>query len=700
MPDTPLRRPLGIEGIEDLVRDCWIRAGDPGGRRPDRELPIVVLLGRHGSGKTAVLRYLGQRAATAPHAGHDFAAGALRPHEVVARLAFRLALTSRRLHFPRLTHGLIAVDPELRLDVTSPDLARRRLEKRMREARQLSSGLLTDALSEGVGLLNDLGVIPLPGAGLMAAVLFRGLGPRLLGSVARSGMDWYGQGRGAEPLDALVALNERGRSEDPGDQEQVDRLLCTAFLADLRAAYRRRGAPGRDRNCLVVLDNIDHGGGTRFLGLLLEVRQALARHEDGDGGGGDPLLTVASASTARAVPGPFDPGPAGLRIRAPRQASYADWRAGVPQSPADSSWAWYALQLPDLTAGQVSRLAEGVAPRLPEATPLVHRLTYGHPWSVLRMQQAAARMIDRPDADIRLRGILDSGPLAQDLADAPPEAARLTLRQQAMHYLLQGMAPELLAGLVSCAAARDLESAVNSPLLADFSPQIRETLLEETAQRLWLVAPLTEDAGTRGGRGSRYLPTTGRTAHPHPLPDSLVLQPWLWLLLLRELAARPADGPYPDWRAAHQRLHAWHAAREGHLLDAHYHRLALGELEEVIAHLEERLHVLPTEAWLYELYAITAAPQREPVDTSMPASARADRLARELAPAAFRHHRALALLVTALWLAVDPRNRLPNARPELNFTISASFRDLAWHTDDANSAVLRSEAARYELQPV
>lgn len=474
----------------------------------------------------------------------------------------------------------------------------------------------------------------------------------------------------------------------------MDRRLCTAFLADLRAAYRRHGALGRNRNCLVALDNIDHGGGTRFLGMLLEARQEQDRR---DGGGGEPLLVVASASTARAVPGPFDPGPAGLRIRAPHQASYADWRAG--SSPvSDDFWQWYAVQLPDLTAGQVSRMAEGIAPRLPEATPLVHRLTYGHPWSVLRMQRAAARMIDHPDADVQLRGILDSGPLSQDLAGALPEAPRLTLSQEALHYLLQGMETDQLAGLVSCSAARDMESAVNSPLLGDFSQRIRETLLAETAQRLWLVAPLTEDAGTRGGRGSRYLPTIGRTAHPHQLPDSLVLQPWLRLLLLRELAARPADGPYPDWAAAHQRLHAWHAARRpGHLLDTHYHQLALGQVEEVVEHLEMRLHTLPTEAWLYEVYAITAAPQCRPVDASVPASTRADRLARDLAPDAFRHQRALALLVTSLWVAVDPRNRLPNAGPELNFTISSSFRDLAWHTDDANSAVLRSEAARYDI---
>ncbi|TQF06076.1 hypothetical protein E6W39_32480 [Kitasatospora acidiphila] len=693
MPDTP-RRLLGVEAIEDLVRDCWVRARTPGERRPDRELPVIALLGRHGSGKTSVLRYLAHRASTAPQAGHDFAAGTLRPHEVAARLAFRLSLSPKGPRFPRLTHGLVAVDPDLRLDVTSPDRARRQLEKRMREARARGAGLLADALSEGVGLLNDFGVIPVPGAGLLAALLLRGLGPRLLNASSRAGLEWYGGDRGQPALDALVALNERSKSEHQADQNRVDRLLCEAFLADLRAAYQRPGGAGRERNCLVVLDNIDRGGGTRFLALLLEVRDSLMQR---DGGGCDPLLAVAAASTARAVPGPFDPGPAGLRIRDAHQASYADWRSGIPQFPADSSWWWYAVQLPDLTAGQVSRLAAAIDPQLPEATPLVHRLTYGHPWSVLRMQQAAARMIDHQDADNRLRGILDSGPVGPEVTTArPADDNRLTLRQESLRYLLQDMEAEQLAALATCAASRDIASAVNSPLLTGFPDRIRETLLEETAERLWLVPSLTEDAGTRGGRGSGYLPTTGRTAHPQPLPDTLMLQPWLWLLLLRELAARGPGGPYPDWDTAHQRLHDWHADREGHQVSALSHQLSLGQVESVVAHLEAGLSSLPTEAWLYELYAITAAPMREPVDATVSASHRADQLARRLAPEAFRRHRALALLVTALWLAVDPRNRLPSARPELNFTISASFRDLALHTPDANGAVLRSEAARYE----
>jgi hypothetical protein len=525
------------------------------------------------------------------------------------------------------------------------------------------------------------------------------LGPRLLNATSRSGLEWYGSHRGQPALDALVALNERSKSEAPADMDRVDRLLCEAFLADLRAAYHRPGGLGRDRNCLVVLDNIDRGGGARFLSRLLDARESLMERE---GGGCDPLLVVAASSTARAVPGPFDPGPAGLRISQARQASYEDWRAGIPQAPADTSWWWYAVQLPDLTAGQVNRLAAAIDPKLPEATPLVHRLTYGHPWSVQRLQQAVARMIDHPDADSRLRGILDSGPVGPEVLATQPmdRAARVSLRQESLHYLLQDMEAEQLAALVTCAASRDIESAVNSPLLTGFPARIRETLLEETAARLWLVPTLTEDAGTRGGRGSGYLPTTGRNAHPQPLPDALAPQPWLWLLLLRELAGRGPDGPYPDWETAHRSLRDWHADREGHQLSTLYHQLSLERVESVVGHLGGSLRTLPTEAWLYELYAITAAPMREPVDASVSASHRADQLARRLAPEAYHRHRALALLVTALWLAVDPRNRLPSARPELNFTISASFRDLALHTPDADGSMLRSEAARYETHIV
>ncbi len=76
------------------------------------------------------------------------------------------------------------------------------------------------------------------------------------------------------------------------------------------------------------------------------------------------------------------------------------------------------------------------------------------------------------------------------------------------------------------------------------------------------------------------------------------------------------------------------------------------------------------------------------------ATLRADRLAAELAPRSFAQRRALTVLVAALWLAADPRNRLPGARPELNLTISSMFQDLAMRSDPRRVG-LRHEAAKY-----
>ncbi len=147
----------------------------------------------------------------------------------------------------------------------------------------------------------------------------------------------------------------------------------------------------------------------------------------------------------------------------------------------------------------------------------------------------------------------------------------------------------------------------------------------------------------------------------------------------------------------HTALRDWHRTH-ARPLDAYYHSLALGELEPVVARLHTSLSTLPsTDEWLYELYAITAAPMRRPVDPDEPPSRRAPRLAQELAPAAFGEHRALSILVTSLWLSADPRNRLPTSSPELNYTIRTMFRELGVHSH-ARAAGLIHEAAKYEAR--
>lgn len=671
MPE-PVRRPLGTEGIEALFQECRTQVQDGRAAAGGRGLPVVVLVGTRGSGRTTALEWLGFLGSHRPHALYDFAsAGPRRPHEVAGRLAYGLSHRFARqpaLLFPRLTLGLLVVDPGLSLDAHDSRRAGQQLRRALYDAHEHT--VAADRAAEVAGLLQDLNLLQIPGIGLLAGLIRRP--PRMpLGIARRTGFSWYAGPH--TPLHELVALNQLSKSGTDADRAAVDRRLCEAFLADLRGEFARRR---RDRNCVVLLDNIDAPGGRAFLDLLVQLREA--------SGVSDPLLAVATASDAGKVPGPFAPGPAGVWIRTPEQASYADWEQSVPDPPPDSSWRWYCVQLRDLTAGEVSQLGAGLADRLPEAPPLVHRLTHGHAWSAHRLLEASAHIPGRGDTEELLRGILarPAPPAGEEGAPEPGPLGRAVL-----HDLLEGMTEEQRTALVECSAAREFDTACDTDLLDAFSLRTRNSLARETGNRLWLTAPDPQDAGARGGRGSGYL----QDAHPRPLSAHPVLHPWLRLLLLQELARSSSR-----WDEVHELLQDWHA-RHGHPLDVLYHALARGRLDDVVAHLARSLTGLPgTDAWLYELYAVTAAPVRTPVLPGQTPTLRVDRLAEELAPASFAapDRRALTMLVTALWLAGDPRNRMPAARPELNDTISSMFQSLAMHSDPRRVG-LRHEAAKY-----
>ncbi|MGW1076148.1 hypothetical protein [Streptomyces sp. NPDC002537] len=540
------------------------------------------------------------------------------------------------------------MDPALSLDANNARRAGGQLRLALQDAQEHT--LAAERVADVAGLLQDLNLVQIPGVGLLAGLIRQP--PRLpLGVSRRTGFSWYAGPH--TPLDELVALNQLSKSEAAADRDAVDRRLCQAFLADLRGEYARRR---RDRNCVVLLDNIDADGGREFLDLLLQLRDADTAT--------DPLLVVATASDTARVPGPFARGPAGVRVHPPERVSYTDWARSVPEPPPDRSWRWYCVQLRDLTQGEVAQLGAGVAARLPEAPALVHRLTCGHPWSVTRLLDEAARTAGRDDHEATLRGILS--------LPAPSAGDALPLGHAVLLDLLQGLTDDQRAALVACSVARAFDSACDAGLPDTFSIHTRNTLAGLMGTRLWLVDPVPQDAGARGGRGSGYL----EHAHPRPLPARPELHPWLRLLLLQKLAGRP-----DRWDETHEHLQTWHQLH-GHPLDVMYHALARGRLDDVVDHLAHGLLGLPdTEAWLYELYAVTAAPLREPVVPEQTATLRVDRLAAGLAPRSFGTHRALTVLVTALWLAGDPRNRLPGGSPELNLTIGSMFQDLALHSD-------------------
>ncbi|MEC4019200.1 hypothetical protein QMK28_23590, partial [Streptomyces sp. H27-D2] len=339
MPHSSHAPPSGLAEVDSLVHECWLR---PSGGA-DRALPVIALLGRPGSGKTFALDHFDTVTRGAPSARIDFAGNAVqRPHEVALHLAFLLARKhpgSKPLRFPRLLLGLLAVQPDISL--TDRTRATRELRGALRQARTRSAAV--DA-SEGIaGLVDTLGLSPVPGMELIVGVLLRGFEYMPSGTFLNRALASYGSGSATDAVQELIELNRRGRSRAEADTVFVDSRLCEAFLDDLRAGYARGR---RAHNCLGLLDNIDHNDGARFLETLLMLRTRRARS-----GAFDPLLLVATSATARAVPGPADGGPRDPHIQAARRAGYADWRQRAGTPPSD--W-WYPVRLRDLDEVEVS----------------------------------------------------------------------------------------------------------------------------------------------------------------------------------------------------------------------------------------------------------------------------------------------------------------------------------------------------------
>ncbi|GHH51211.1 hypothetical protein [Streptomyces candidus] len=685
MPQGSSTPPAGQAEIAAFVRECWRR-------KSSRPLPLVVLLGRPGSGKTHALDHFAHEAAGGITARIDFAPLPVqRPYETALLLAFQLTRKHPGVHpprFPRLMLGLLALNLS-DLPVDNRDAARKQLKAALTSAR---SSTAVGAAETAGGVLDNLGLSPVPNLELAAGLLVRGFTHLPAATVLNRALASYGQGSAQAGVEALIDLNRRARSGIEADTELVDRMLCEVFLDDLTASFAKRS---RLYNCLALLDNIDRPHVTRFLQTLCRLRAEKAR-----AGTYDPLLIVATAATTRAVPGPGDGSPDDPHIRRCDALSYAAWRPRPDGPPPD--W-WCPVRLRDLEEVEVAleatryereRSRESGRPEawvLPRAAPLIHRLTYGHPWSVRTLHDVVAALRDgQAPTDGDLRGLLR----------ARPPRAGLPVTDVVHGRLLAGLTADQQEAALLVAAARTPRAAVNAGLLNDQPEHARDTLMRELRERLWLSRRVPEDAYTRGGRGpSGYLLTTAGS-RGEPAADSTydtqpVLHPWLRLLLLERLSA-PPSGSLERWRALHSRLASWHQ-RQHHPLDCLYHRLAKGELQSLVDHLARGVGAADLTPWLRELYHVTAAPMYRAWLSDGPPRRQASELARELAPDAYADQtlgRPLAELCAALWLAGDPRNRLPLGNPELNHKISAMLRQVATAAD-ADADTLLDEAIRY-----
>ena len=640
-------------GAFRLAREFLTREERDGVPR-SRPYPIIVFTGPRGSGRTALLRGLAARLdGNAPCAlidCEDFTGGAT---ELLSLLAFELNRSSgryRRLPFPRLITGLIAIRVPLKDFLLAGDRmgAQARMRKALEEHEQTAQAL-RDTVGEIIEAgVTALGAIP-PGPATAATEVAKQVGPRLvLGWLATTrrgrkvilgaGQDWYGhQDRelGRDPVDVLIDLNQmaartrekkdaRTRQKDARsreeDRREVADQLWAAFAADLRHAFARRRALNWTLNCLALIDNADAPAARQFLDDLVAARRRRASYVTADPA---PLTVVATSSgvlSQRLVP-------RGESITAVTDASYADYRKRVP-----GRW-WYPVALPELAFDDVSAMV--ARHDLPTGThrdavaSAIYRYTGGHPASVRLLLDGFAAGHANDDLAAVLAA-LEPG-IGRD---NPPPVAECML-----DGLLAGLSSEAVANLVTCSAARNREAAL----------------------RLGAESSLFE-----GGRGTDAEVFDGSLWENDG--SGLVLRPVLRRLLLHRLAARPADDK-ANWAAVHGCLRtlAQAAGDESAVL---YHALALGEIEQVTRRFAELLEVIDAEEWLRQLEAVTTAPN----DLPHPAASQIGRLVKWAQPRDLPTG-PTARLVAAMWIDADPLS--DRERSALRREIGASLDQLA-----------------------
>jgi hypothetical protein len=309
--------------------------------------------------------------------------------------------------------------------------------------------------------------------------------------------------------------------------------------------------------------------------------------------------------------------------------------------------------LPDLTLDEVGNMVSAL--ELPGGTKrsvssAVHRYGAGHPGATRMMLDAIA---EHPDKPLELLSIL-TGPEPGVLSPGGR-----TLEEGLLHRLTEGIPPEVMADLTTCAAARQ----------------------EEAALRLAADSGLL--TGMRGEESVIFGADLWRTGPPDRGPQ---LHPVLWRLLLRRLAMR-GTGTTADWASVFGWLRG-SCQDTGDKPGELYYALALGTVEYVSQWFVRSLeHGDPAE-WVRVLRHVTTAPNR--LDHRQPPGSQLRSLTRWAAG----KEQPLELagrLVAASWICADPLSAA--YRRSLLREMAADLNQIASYSRDLT--VLRDEADRY-----
>jgi hypothetical protein len=310
--------------------------------------------------------------------------------------------------------------------------------------------------------------------------------------------------------------------------------------------------------------------------------------------------------------------------------------------------------LPDLTLDEVGNMVSalelpGGAKRL--VTSAVHRYAAGHPGATRMMLDAIA---EHPDKPLDLLGIL-TGPEPGVLS-----RGGRTLEESLLGRLTEGISPEALTDLATCAAARQ----------------------EEPALRLAANSKLL--TGMRGENSVIFSAALWRTGPPDRAAQ---LNPVLWRLLLRRLAARD-PGATADWASVFGWLRT-SCQDAGDKPGELYYALAMGAVEHVTGWFTRSLEHGDPGEWVRMLRHVTSAPNR--LDHRRPPGSQV----RALTTWAEKRDQPFELvgrLVAASWICSDPLSA--THRPSLLREMGHDLHQAASYSKE-DLTVLRDEADRY-----
>ncbi|GHH29919.1 hypothetical protein GCM10018780_88630 [Streptomyces lanatus] len=678
IPEAYARQPL----LRQLVPRLVGLERDRHRRRRHHEfaedLPVVLLSGRHGTGKSALLGDLQQAYAPdggswpgprVPFARINCAAVQERARvgpeisnnsytvEVLAELVAQLSRPVAgfgRLRFPRTTAGLLAV-----VSARRPGN-----DDELRVADRHAAALMGSPPGEDPAPTWDTlfrPALPAPGDGATAdpAALPEAAVRTYLGRqrrwrsrrlASRHLIGWYesyrsevdnrlrGMPPGAAAHPRPVPAAERAQAvarlcrefhQGRGFRRGVERMLMAAFLADVRYGLLRRA--NRAPRPLVLLDNVHTDPGGDFLELLLEQRARQGR--------GDRDLLVVIATELRGDSSTLtrddvadeesDPYPEATYRSLHDVGTHSGWTRG---STAPSAGV-LVLPLPPLDTEHLERMLkrDDRASFDPYIATAVHDLTRGHPMGARR------------------------------LCDAVVHKAR-TEEWVAAEELLDLTHPGGAGESVIWRLLNTLVGSENHDELCLFSLAWDREAAEQLAER-WVPRRIDGLAAADGAAAQLERERWSRGPGSRPF----ITDRFLRALLVHQMRSG-RGGSGVDWSSAHALLAEHHRQRaEGRSGQAGraersrflWHRLAAGEAQEVVDWLHTEFLRDDGDAvdWLHILRTVAHAP-RPPGDAWFEhcqevGKGRRDRQQLQADPGVGLEKQAVNRLLHALWYAAD-----------------------------------------------